>query len=122
MNVDNEPLFVVNKKTLTGAVGPKIGMHVARISAALSFYWTGTQMLKSCSWGAASARPASPTEEEERKECTMAKNCLGDAGKKEKRNYKERETRHVFEKIPRYVKVLYFNKSFIIDPHKFVPQ
>jgi hypothetical protein len=36
MNVDNEPLFVVNQKTLKGAVGPKIGMNVARLSAALA--------------------------------------------------------------------------------------
>ena len=36
MNVDHEPLFVINKKTLKGAVGPKIGMNVARISAALA--------------------------------------------------------------------------------------
>ena len=36
MNVVHEPLFVINKKTLKGAVGPKIGMNVARISAALA--------------------------------------------------------------------------------------
>ena len=36
MNVDHKPLFVVNKKTLKGAVGSKIGMNVARISAALA--------------------------------------------------------------------------------------
>jgi hypothetical protein len=36
MNIDNEPLFVVNQKTLKGAVGPKIGMNVARLSAALA--------------------------------------------------------------------------------------
>ena len=36
MNVDDEPHFVIHKKTWKGVVGPGIGMNVARIFAALA--------------------------------------------------------------------------------------
>jgi hypothetical protein len=46
MNVDNEPLFVVNLKTLNGAVGPTIGIigHQQLWPRSLYFSWTGMSL------------------------------------------------------------------------------
>ena len=76
-------------------------MNVARLSAALAkkpvFFldWNESSLKQSlwCCWGAASARPAHPPEEEERKKYAVATYGKGDARKEEKGNQNIRKKR-----------------------------